>query len=580
MKLDENLINQIRNEASISQVIGHYIPLIRKGKGFTALCPFHDDHDPSLSISEDKQIYKCFVCGNGGNVFTFVQNFKKISFPESVVEVSKIIGKPINIEFENKPKVISKYQKEYDLLDDMISHTGYLLTGSKMGESARSYLKDRGIEEEVMNHFQIGYNPSDNAVYKYLSSKGYSDELMIKTNVARMGNNGMSDIFYNRILFPIHDRFGHPLAFTARTLDKENASKYINTSETEIYTKGDNLYNYHRVKDDIRKDGSIIVCEGVMDVIAYYRAGITNVVATLGTACSVKQLELLKTLSNNLILSYDGDNAGIAANLKLGESALRSGFRVEVIDNDTELDPDEIISKYGKNALRDLSGKRLSFIDYALKMYKRRINVDNYSDRKKLHEKMLTLIGLLNDPDDIENYMNELTEITRIRKRVSINNKKEYNYKVLPESSYDLDGLTNAEYIILSQMALDHKAVSIYQKNLGCLLDETNQQLALLIIDEYRKYSGCQLSKLYDEVNDPDIKDLIVNLSMIDILPESFNEDILMGAINREKLELKKLKIDDLKQKISRTQALSKEETEKYLEEYTALLKELKEGYK
>ena len=579
MRISEETINSIRSSASITEVIGHYIPLVKKGKGYTAICPFHDDHDPSLSISDDKQIYKCFVCGNGGNVFTFVQNYKNISFPESVVEVSKIIGKPIEVEID-APKKVSKYQKEYDVLDSMIKYTNYLLTATEGGKSAKEYLEKRGLDEKVINTFSIGYNPKDDVIYKYLSSKNFADEEMIKVNVARMTDGGMRDVFYNRILFPIHNRYGNPVAFTARTLDSNNSAKYINSSETEIYHKGDIVYNYHRVKDTIKKDGFVIVVEGVMDVIAYYRAGIYNVVATLGTACTSKQLELIKSLTNNIVLGYDGDNPGINANLKLGEVALSLGMNVEVIDNDTELDPDEIIAKYSINSLRDLSSKKLSYIDYALKQYKRKANLDNYTDRKAYHEKMLKIIALLKDPDDVENYLNSLTEITKIRKRLSETPKKEYNNKVIPQGEYSLDGLTKAEYIILCEMSLSYNATSIYQKELGCLLDDTNQELASLIIDDYRKHKTCQLSRLFDEVTNPRVKDLIVSLGTIEIMPTVYDEKILMGAINREKIELKKLRIEELKKLISKSNTVDKETTDKYLQEYTNLLIDLKNSYK
>lgn len=579
MRISEETINSVRQAASITEVIGHYIPLIKKGKGYTAVCPFHDDHDPSLSISEDKQIYKCFVCGNGGNVFSFVQNYKKISFPESVVEVSKVIGKPIEVELDT-PKKVSKYQREYDCLDTMIKYTNYLLTATEGAKSAKDYLVNRGLEIDTINNFEIGYNPKENVIYKYLSSKGFKDEEMINVNIARMMNDGMHDIFYDRILFPIHDQFGHPVGFTARALDSDNTSKYINTAETQIYTKGNILYNYHRVKENLKKDGFVIVVEGVMDVIAYHRAGVYNVIATLGTACSKRQLELLKSLSNNLVLGYDGDNPGISANLKLGEAALKEGMNVQVIDNDTELDPDEIISKYSKNGLRDLASKRLTYIDYAFKQYKRKINFDNYTDRKAYHEKMLGLISILKDPDDIENYLNALTEMTKIRKRPSEINKKEYNNSVIPQVEYSLDGLIKAEYIILVEMSLSYNATSIYQKELGCLLDETNQELASLIIDDYRKHERCQLSRLYDEVENPKVKDLIATLGTIEILPTEFDETILKGAIDREKLELKKLRLEQLKSLISKNSVVDKETTNKYLEEYTNLLRDLKNSFK
>jgi len=578
MQIKKEVIDNIIANASISEVIGHYIPLVRKGRSFSAICPFHDDHDPSLSISEEKRIYKCFVCGNGGNAITFVENFKKISFPEAVVEVSKIIGKPIDVKID-KPKIISKYQKEYDLMDSAIKYSNYLLTTADKCKQARDYLNERGLDEDVINHFEIGYNPNGNVIYKYLKNQSFTDNEMIKVNLCRLLDNGMNDVFYNRILFPIHDEFGHPVAFTARTLDKNNDAKYINTSDTEIYTKGNVIYNYHRIKDTSKKASGIIVCEGVMDVIAYYRAGIYNVCATLGTACTPKQLKLISSLNQTIVLGYDGDNAGINANFRLGKMALEAGLNVEVIDNETELDPDEIINQNSKNALRDLSSKRLSFIDYAIKYLKKIYNLDNYSDRKKYHDQILTYISCLIDMDDIENYTNELYEITKIRKRAIFAHQKEYNETVF-KSSNTIDGLTNAEYIILSQMALSKKATSIYQKELGCLLDDDNHNLACLIVDEYRKNDNCQLALIYNEVTDPKLKDLITSIATSELLPNEFDEEILMGAIYKERQELKKHQLELLKDKINKTKVIDAIKTQDYLKEYQNLLKELSERKK
>ena len=573
MKISEDVINDIRNSANITDVIGHYIPLIKKGKGFTALCPFHDDHDPSLSISEDKQIYKCFVCGNGGNVFSFVQNYKKISFPESVVEVSKIIGKPIEVDLA--PKKVSKFQPYYDVLNSMIAYSSYLLSGSKLGENAMKYLVNRGIEKDAIEYFSIGLNPDNNVIYKYLNSQKYTDENIIKSGVCRMMDKGMSDIFYNRIVFPIHDMYGNPIAFTARDYEGKSDSKYINSNENIIYTKGDNLYNYHRARDAAKKSTYVIVCEGVMDVIAYYRAGKYNAVATLGTACTKKQIELLKTLSNHVVLSYDGDKAGQVANMKIGEMLLDSGFNVSVIDNQTELDPDEIIQQYGKNALRDLEAKQISFIDYAIKYYKKHYNLDNYNDRKQMTLVVSKLIDKLKDDYDRDNYNNELYEITKIRKRESLSTtKKEYNEKAA-KLSFSIDGLTKAEYTILVEISMSKKALDIYQTKLGCLLETCNQDLAMLIVDDYRKNGKCSLSRIYDETDDESIRDTITNLAAVDGLPTQFDEVSLNSAIDKVKLEIKRKKLEVLKDKISKTQTVDPLQSEKYLREYVELVKEL-----
>ncbi|MBQ6559930.1 MAG: DNA primase [Erysipelotrichaceae bacterium] len=573
MKLTQDVIDDIRNNANIVDVIGHYIPLVKKGKSYSALCPFHDDHDPSLSISEDKQIYKCFVCGNGGNVFTFVSNYNKVSFPEAVKEVADLIGKPIEI--DTPVKKVSKFQPYYDLLNSMIAYGNYLLSASKIGQDALKYLYERGIDDEEIKYFQIGYNPEKNVMYQYLKKNGFRDEDMIRTGVCRMLQSGMADVFYNRILFPIHDGYGEPIAFTARDFKGISEAKYINSNENMLYTKGDHLYNLHRARESSRKAGYVLVCEGVMDVIAYHRAGKNNVVATLGTACTPKQIELLKSFTKRVVLSYDGDNAGQFANLKVGEQLMNHGLEVYVIDNGTVLDPDEIIATYGKNALRDLEAKQIPYIEYAMKYYKNRYNMQNYEDRKAMTIAMSALIEKLKDEYDRENYLNDLYEITKIRKRQTVREQKtEYNGKVAIASVY-LDGLTKAEYTILSQIAMSYKALDTYQRQLGFLLDEDHQKLAMLIIDDYRKNSKCSLSRIYDETDDDRIKNLITDLSVPETLPSEYDEESLQGAIERVKNEVKQKRIADLKDKISKAMAVDPEKADEYLKEYEKLIKEL-----
>ncbi len=576
MRIPEETVNDIRNSADIVDVIGHYIPLIKKGKSFNAVCPFHDDHDPSLSISRDKQIYKCFVCGNGGNVFTFVSNYKKISYPEAVKEVADIIGKPLNIEF-NTPKKENRYQRLYDVLNDYIGYTSYILSGSKLGVEAHEYLINRGLSDDIIKDFNIGYNPDGDRVYQTLKAKEYTDEEMIKVNIARMGNSGMNEVFKKRIVFPIHDKYGNPIAFTARDFMGFSEAKYINSSETIIYTKGDTLYNYHRAKLASKQNGKVIVCEGVMDVIAYKRAGIDNVVATLGTACSEKQIELLKELAPIIILSYDGDKAGKAANIKNGYALLSKNANVEVIDNNTGLDPDEIINKYDKNALRDLSSKRVSYIDYALNYYKESYNLNNYSERKDMTLKMSGIIELLNDDYDKENYYNELYEITRIRKTDRPNEpKNEYNRQWKSfEKSISLDGITKAEYIILIEMVLSKDAVKIYNEELGYLLDENNQKLANIIIDEYRKNDNVSLSRMLDEIDDKALKDLILSLATYDSLPSVYDKETLLGSINKVKIEIKKRKLAYLRKSINDIASVDQEKAIEYIKERDKLIKEL-----
>ncbi|MBQ1322705.1 MAG: toprim domain-containing protein, partial [Erysipelotrichaceae bacterium] len=351
--------------------------------------------------------------------------------------------------------------------------------------------------------------------------------------------------------------------------------KYINSSDNIIYTKGKHLYNFHRAAEAIRKAGYAIVVEGVMDVIAYYRAGKENVVATLGTACTREQIELLKSLNRRIVLSYDGDKAGQSANMKIGELLLNEGLSVSVINNTTELDPDEIINQYGKNALRDLEAKQISYIDYAMNYYRKQYNLDNYEDRKQMTLRMSALIEKLKDEYDRDNYANELYEITKIRKRVSQNKEEiRYNNKT-SDISFSIDGLTKAEYLIISQIALSKKALDIYQRKLGCLLDDDDQRLAMLIIDDYRKNGSCSLARIYDEYEDDKIRELISNLALLETLPSEFDENSLEGAIDKVKLEIKRKKMLDLQEKISKVSDVDPAQTAQYLIEYEKLIREL-----
>ena len=577
MRVSNETIEDIRNSADIVDVIGHYLPLSRKGKSYSAVCPFHDDHDPSLSISQDKQIFKCFVCGKGGNVFSFVSEYKKIPFIEAVAEVGQMVGKPIEI--ERAPKKVSPYQNYYDLLSSMIAYSRYLLTGSRQGENALAYLEDRGLEKDVVEYFDVGLDPSGNRMYEYLKNHGFKDEDMLKCGVVRATDNGMADVFYNRILFPIHDKDGNPIAFTARDYSGTSDRKYINSNDNVIYTKGDHLYNYHRARNACRQSGYVLVTEGVMDVIAYYRAGRENVVATLGTACTKNQIALLKSLSKKIVLSYDGDKAGQNANLKLGEMLLSEGdTAVYVVDNRSELDPDEIIKQYGKNALRDLENRQIPYIDFALNYYKNFYNLENYEDRKNMTMKVSALIEKLPDAYDRDNYSNALFELTKIRKRDNVVNPEvRYNTKVA-EPGFSIDGLTKAEYLIISQIAMSRKALDIYQRNLGCLLDQGNQKLVLAISDDYRRNGACSLARIYDECDDEQLRNIITNLALLETLPDDFDENSLNGAIGKVKTEIKKRKMEDLKDRIAKVSSLDGEKTDEYLREYEKLIRELGGG--
>ena len=572
MKIDNKTIDDVLASSSITQVIGHYIPLVKKGKGYTAVCPFHDDHHPSLSISESKQIYKCFVCGAGGNAYNFVMNYKKISFPESVKEVAAISGIDIKIDVTPVKQVNTKFKPYYDVLEKTCNYANYLLTSTDVGKDALAYLENRGIDKEVIKDFNIGYNPSNDMMYQYLNGEKVSDEFLSETNVCRLTNSGMKDVFSDRIMFPIHDSYGNPVAFTARDFKGLSDSKYINTSETKIYTKGNIIYNYHRAKDECRKQNCVIVVEGVLDVIAFVRAGFHNVVATLGTACSENQLKLIQMLNKNIIFAYDGDEPGRNANVKNGLAALKNGNNVFVLNNDTGLDPDEILAKYGKNKLRDLFSTRYSYVQYAFEFYKNSLNLNNFQDKKDFHNKMCGLISLVKDPDEKKNYENQLYDLTKIE--IKKTNDGPTTVQFVDEKDIKANGLLKAQYNILIMMSMSSEACDIYKEKLGYLIDDACSNLALAIILDYKRNGECKLNRLLNTVEDDSTRNLITTIATTNDLVSEYNRYVFENTIDRILKETLKKQIDQLKNEIDSLGPQDREKERQLMLKFSELVKE------
>ena len=386
-RLSEDKINEIRSHSDIVEVVSKYIPLSKKGKNYVGVCPFHDDRDPSLTVSQDKQIFKCFACGAGGNVFHFVSRYENISFVESVVEVAKLSNIQIDDIEVTKNQPNQHLLPYYKLNQSFIEYTNYMLMSSGHTEILQ-YLHKRGIHDDLIKKFEIGYNPSNDALYHFLKAKKFTDEEMIDANLVRLTNQGIHDVFSSRITIPIHDKYGNPIAFTARRTIENDEAKYINTTQTPCYTKGNVIFNYHRALPIAKKTGRVLLVEGAMDTIAFYKANIENVVATLGTACTKEQLKLLKQMHVKIDVCYDGDDAGINATYKFGKMASENGLEFEIIDNKSGLDPDEIIEQYGINELKSLSNKTISWIDFCFEYLQRKYNLENYSQRVDFAKEM------------------------------------------------------------------------------------------------------------------------------------------------------------------------------------------------
>ena len=536
MRLSEEEIAAVRNRADIAEVIGHYLPLVKKGRSVTCVCPFHDDHNPSLSISQEKQIYKCFVCGAGGNVFTFVQNYENISFPEAVARVAELTGTPLSFDpAALKTPADPRKAALYKVLQETIRYTHYQLS-AQAGIPVRKYLQERSIDEAVIEKFEIGWNGPGDELLRFLKAKGYSEQDMVAGNVVRLSESGLHDVFASRITFPIHDSLGNPIGFTARSMDPQATSKYINTTETPIYVKGRTLFNYHRAKPAARRENRILLCEGVTDVLAMDRAGIENAVATLGTACTREQLRLLRQCSTHLTFCYDGDQAGRNATYKAGQLALEAGFEVGVVVNATGLDPDEIVRQQGPQQLQQMCRKEQTWMEFVLDYLSSRYDLENYSEKKEFARLAAEQIRKLSDDFDRQNFARQLQQMTGFELDLSA------AAPVSPRSSATQkaggmrlkrtrDGKTNAEHLILALMLTSHDAVTMFKEKLGFLLSEENQQLAMMILDYSRTHPQLQIADFIDTIQDESLKQKTLELSEWEC--PQFTPEVMEGAILR-----------------------------------------------
>ena len=539
-RLSEQEISQIRAKADIVDVIGRYVPLTRKGNSYKCVCPFHDDHDPSMSIAADKQIYKCFVCGAGGNVFMFVQNYEKISFIEAVYKVAEYAGVTLEHTLDVTPRIKDPHlQALHKACREAIEFTHYQLD-TLDAKNVKEYLMRRNITEEIIKRFEIGYNPMDDALYRFLHAKKHADDDLVSAGLVRVTSLGMKDVFSHRIMIPIHDEFGEPVGFTARRVAENEEAKYINTTETDIYKKGNLIFNYHRAKQEARKAKKAYLVEGAMDVLALEKVELHNAVATLGTAMTKEQLRLLQLLHVPIVVCYDGDKAGRNATYKFGKMAREAQLPFEIVDNKYGLDPDEVIDVYGKDELRALLDKTISWIDFLFEYLLGRYNLDNYSQKKEFAQEMSLEIQALQDDFEKQSYFIRLRELTEFDMQVEQpkEERRAIHQPQPPRQSFltfPKSGRSHAEHEILSQMLNGIAASNLFKEELGFLKDDTGNKLAMYIIDYYRTHTTLAVAELLDVIREEDVKALLLEIANWELAREDVDMAVLQEAIAKEK---------------------------------------------
>lgn len=371
-------INQIRSNVDIVDIISSYIPLTPKGRNYFGVCPFHDDHKPSMSVSKEKQIYTCFSCGATGNVFKFVMDYENVSFPESVNIVANKAGLNFHVKTLSERQVV--HQSLFDIYD-LCSKIYQNNINTIEGREAKEYLKNREISLDAIKEFGIGLATTKrDMITKLLKSKNFKEQDMLRSGIVVKDEKGLYDIYYNRIMFPIWDASGKVVGFSGRVYHGETNYKYINTKETDIFKKGDLLYNYHRAKEFARKNNTVIIMEGQLDVIRAYSVGIKNVIGTMGTAITKKHALLIKRIAKDVILCFDGDQAGAKATMSCIKELESVDIIPKVVRLEDNMDPDEYIKKLGVQAFQSKLDNPMNIMDFKLSYYKKGRDFQNAND--------------------------------------------------------------------------------------------------------------------------------------------------------------------------------------------------------
>lgn len=485
--LSQEKINEIRNSVNIVDVISSYMPLTPKGKNYFGVCPFHDDTNPSMSVSPSRQIYKCFSCGATGTVFKFIMDYENISFMEAVKKVADMGGIPINIGKVQKKQNHTELHKIYDL--SLKFYINNLNTAQ--GKEAREYLKKRNINEETIKEFQIGLALKKDNLSKILIQK-FKPEDALKSGLIGKNDYGYYDLFYERIMFPLYDLDGNPVAYSGRIYNREDNSKYFNTRETEMFKKGELLYNYHRAKNDARKKNQIIIMEGFMDVIRAYTIGIKNVVATMGTAVTDIQAHLIKRMAKEVILCFDGDEAGAKATMACSNELLKIGVTPKVIRLEDDLDPDEYIQKFGKDTFQRKIDNPISIMDFKLSYLKVGKDLTNSADGAKY---ISELIDELNKIDD--DILKELT-IKKVATEMNIDESlirnhletKEFKKPVLKkiEVPDSISKYEKAESSLVYYMLKSPEVITMYNNKVTYIPNKEYRMLAREISAFYKNF--------------------------------------------------------------------------------------------
>lgn len=595
VRYSEELIEEIRSSNDIVDVISKYVTLKRSGRNFFGLCPFHKEKSPSFAVSPDKQIFHCFGCGAGGNVIHFISKIEGLDFKDTL----ELLANRVNIELptldnleDDKTARLKSKVYEINKIAAEFYHENLYKSTSK---TAQEYIKKRKLDNRTLKAFLIGYAGNFNELYLLLKQKGYTEEEMLASSlVKRTENGGYMDSFRKRLMFPIQDVRERVIAFGGRVLD-DSKPKYINSPENIVYSKGRNLFGLNVAKKHDTK--KIVIVEGYMDAISLYQRGITNVVASLGTAMTEAQGRLLRRYSEQVILGYDADGAGQAAILRGMEILQNLGCDIRVLQIEGAKDPDEYVLKYGPERFQKCVDNAISLVEFKVKVLLKELNIENTNDKIKFLNEIAKILAKVTNQMEREIYVDKIAKEYKISKEAIYAEVNKLMYK-------DNQGSKKLEKRVVTMIPKEEKENSVseavlkrenlviyllineyskcYEKiknliTLDYIQDDTNKQILKKMYEEFEK-GNSNTSQLLDWFQDEKIISHITEIMAGDFEITDVNKaiDDLISIYEKEKLISRRNEILKKLESVSEAGSEEVKELEKELNDIILKLAKIK----
>lgn len=586
MRFSSDLLEEIRNRCDVVDIISEYVHLKPAGKGFKGLCPFHEEKTPSFMVSPEKQLFHCFGCGEGGNVFNFLMKYEKLSFFEAVKMLARKSGVPLPVDEEKENILHKKKERLYKLNNLVANYYRECLFRTNQGKKVINYFKKRGINDTSVEKYKLGYAPSSwDALSNFLKKKGYSCEELIKAGLIKKSKieGKYIDYFRDRIIFPIFNLSGRVIGFGGRVLD-DSLPKYINSPETLVYNKGSNLYSLNFAKEDIRKKNYIIIVEGYTDVLVTQQYGFNNIAASLGTALTAKQIGLIKRFTNAVLIAYDADSAGNMATLRSLDLLVKAGLEIKVIDLPQGYDPADFLIKKGSETFQNLINRSLSLIDYKLKILYSKYSIKTIEGKVKVVKEILPTLSVMGDEDEVRAQTKKISEELKLSDeaiRIDLTKYKKGLREFIPSfiNPDSEDGNIKAEKILIGCMLENEEIVrDIFTKlkveDFTVLL---HRQIVTAIEKNLKYDKIVDSQKVIDYLNDDKAAKLISNILIEETV--TFDKKIISGyidTINNFKLIQERKDLEERAKMLDKKIKKSKKIEEDNLKELREIVRQIK----